>query len=252
MPTTLRLAGVAAILLGMANESSAQRAGFVVRLGRDTIAVEQFTRSGGRVEGELLRRSPVTHLIRYTVNLRPDGLPAELTFTIERPAGQSPRGAVRGGRVVFDADSSRIELQRDTLQVRRVAARGGTPTLPESYELYEVWLERLMQSGQDSLAVVLVAPLGGPGGAATDAERIARYNALTMNSGTYTLSGNRLIIRPLVARAPEYVGGTGTYEFQVTGDTLQLTDIDIVSFDTIPIPGFVATGRYHHTLVRLR
>ena len=54
------------------------------------------------------------------------------------------------------------------------------------------------------------------------------------------------------SRAPEYVGGTGTYDFQVSGDTLVLTDVDIVSFDNVPVPGFAATGRYHQTLVRLR
>lgn len=86
----------------------------------------------------------------------------------------------------------------------------------------------------------------------TDAERVARYNALTMNAGTYTVTGNRLTIRPLVARAPAFVGGTGTSDFRISGDTLVLTDVDILSFDSVPVPGFATTGRYHRTLVRLR
>jgi hypothetical protein len=86
----------------------------------------------------------------------------------------------------------------------------------------------------------------------TNAERIARYDALTMNAGTYSVTGKTLTIRPLIARAPEYIGGSGTYEFRTSGDTLFLTDLNIVSFDSVPVPGFAAGGRYHHTLVRLR
>jgi hypothetical protein len=158
--------GVIALLsLSSGRSAGAQSAGFVVRLGRDTIAVEQFTRTAGTVTGELLRRVPTTHVVRYEVTFRPDGLPAELTFTITRPGGPAAAGAVRGGRVVFEADSARIELQRDSLVARRVPARSGVPALPESYGLYEIWLGRLMAGGRDSLALTWVAPLGGPGGA---------------------------------------------------------------------------------------
>jgi hypothetical protein len=150
--------------LTSAPPAAGQSAGFVVRLGRDTIAVERFTRSADRIDGELLRRTPTTHLIRYSVTLQPGGLPSELSFTLERFGANQPRGAIRGGRVDFGRDSATIALERDTIQIRRLAARSGTPALPESYGLYELWLTRLMASGLDSLAVVFVAPLGGPSG----------------------------------------------------------------------------------------
>lgn len=147
------------------HSAGAQSAGFVVRLGRDTIAVERFSRTSTSMEGELLRRTPATHVIRYEVTLGANGLPTDLTFSITRHGATASPGSIRGGRILFQADSARIELQRDTLQVRRVAARTGVPALPESYPLYEIWLSRLMASGQDSLSVSFVAPLGGPAGA---------------------------------------------------------------------------------------
>lgn len=59
----------------------------------------------------------------------------------------------------------------------------------------------------------------------TDAERLAAYNAMVANSGTYEVTDSTLTTRPIVARNPNYMGGGfTTYRFRVTGDTLWLTD----------------------------
>lgn len=59
---------------------------------------------------------------------------------------------------------------------------------------------------------------------ATDADKVAVFNALYLNSGTYTVTGNRLATKALVAKSAFAIGGSGNqYEFAVTGNTLVLT-----------------------------
>lgn len=59
---------------------------------------------------------------------------------------------------------------------------------------------------------------------ATDADKVAVFNALYMNSGTYTVAGNTLATRAAVAKSAFAIGGAGNqYDFAVTGNTLVLT-----------------------------
>jgi len=59
---------------------------------------------------------------------------------------------------------------------------------------------------------------------ATDAQKVAVFNALYMNTGTYTVTGNRLATKAMVAKSAFAIGGAGNqYEFAVTGNSLVLT-----------------------------
>jgi len=60
---------------------------------------------------------------------------------------------------------------------------------------------------------------------ATDADKVAVFNMLYMNTGTYTVSGNTLILSPTVAKSAFAMapGRTLQYEFAVNGDILTLT-----------------------------
>ena len=52
---------------------AAEEAAFIVRLGTDTVAVERFTRTAARLDGERLLRFPRTALVRYSAALGTDG-----------------------------------------------------------------------------------------------------------------------------------------------------------------------------------
>ncbi len=54
----------------------------------------------------------------------------------------------------------------------------------------------------------------------TDEEKVAQYDTIIVNSGTYEIDGDRVTLRPLVAKSPEYIGGSSTMIFQVDGDVL--------------------------------
>ena len=59
---------------------------------------------------------------------------------------------------------------------------------------------------------------------ATDADKVAVFNALYLNAGTYTVTGNTLATKATVAKSAFAIGGAGNqYEFTVTGNNLVLT-----------------------------
>lgn len=60
--------------------------------------------------------------------------------------------------------------------------------------------------------------------APTDSERLPAYASVVFNSGTFETSDSALILRPIVARNPNYMtGGSETYRYQLSADTLSLT-----------------------------
>ena len=59
---------------------------------------------------------------------------------------------------------------------------------------------------------------------ATDAQKAAVFNTLYLNSGTYTVSGNMLATKAMMAKSKFAIGGAGNqYEFTVSGNSLTLT-----------------------------
>ncbi len=66
---------------------------------------------------------------------------------------------------------------------------------------------------------------------ATDEEALDQFRSIIVNTGTYTVSGSMITFRPLVARAPEFIGGESTAEFELAGDVLTLRYKTIVAAD---------------------
>jgi hypothetical protein len=59
---------------------------------------------------------------------------------------------------------------------------------------------------------------------ATDADKVAVFNTLYLNTGTYTVTGTTLATRAMVAKSKFAIGGGGNqYEFAVSGNALTLT-----------------------------
>jgi len=64
---------------------------------------------------------------------------------------------------------------------------------------------------------------------ATDEEALAQFQSFIVNAGTYSVDGSTITFRPSIARAPEFVGGQATAEFEIAGDVLTLRYQTIVS-----------------------
>jgi hypothetical protein len=59
---------------------------------------------------------------------------------------------------------------------------------------------------------------------ATDADKVAVFNALYMNSGSYTVTGNTIATKAMVAKSKFAIGGAGNqYEFTINGNNLTLS-----------------------------
>lgn len=55
----------------------------------------------------------------------------------------------------------------------------------------------------------------------TDAERVAAYESVLFNSGTYLVSDSTLTVWPVVARSPNFMAGASeSYRYRLSGDTL--------------------------------
>src|SRR5437762_6605795 len=61
----------------------------VTRLGVDTVAIERYTRTNGKLEGDLLQRYPRVRTIHYIADLGPQGQIKSLTTSVRRPGADA-------------------------------------------------------------------------------------------------------------------------------------------------------------------
>lgn len=125
-------------------------AAFVVTLGNDTLSAETFTRSGDRIEGSVVRRSPRTTVLRYSMRLGSDGLPTRLEYNTRLPDGSMLPNGARTVVVTYRSDSVITEVQRDSTVVRRVAARDAYPEIDGAVSYHAFPIAALRASGRDS------------------------------------------------------------------------------------------------------
>lgn len=188
---------------------------YVVRLGSDTIAVEEFTRTADAIRGRQVVRSPRTQIREYSGTLRPDGTLSRFEIAFRAPGAAQP---TQRGEVEFGADSATVRVTRgDSTQTFRVAAAAGAiPLVSYSVGLYEVPLARAVGARLDSLRLALV-PVGNSAAVPSVVRRtgsgeytvsnIAGANRVRVDAGGRLLAwdggGTTLkIVTERVARAP--------------------------------------------------
>ncbi len=57
----------------------------------------------------------------------------------------------------------------------------------------------------------------------TDEDRLAAFAAFRAQSGTYEVSGSKIMFHRMMDRIPEAVGNTNELEYQIEGDKLMTT-----------------------------
>jgi hypothetical protein len=109
----------------------AQQASFVYRLGKDTVAIEQYNRSGDKVTGEMVQRTgAAVTLTRYEMTVR-NGRPANVMIRRMQPDGTPLANQPTETRLTFGADSVTREIVRaDSTQRQAFVARGAMMTFP--------------------------------------------------------------------------------------------------------------------------
>ena len=82
-------------------------------------------------------------------------------------------------------------------------------------------------------------PLSAAGFNPTSEEKVAQYDTIIVNTGTYEASGSTITFRPMVAKSPGFIGGHSTMDYQINGDTLTLSVTSTVAADgASPPDGF--------------
>ena len=111
---------------------SAQSASIIYRLGKDTVAIEQFTRTASSVKGEMVQRSGAAVVrVQYAMALGKDGRPTSASIIRLNADGSLPPGSPRETRFTITADSIVRELTfADSVQRRAFAAQRAFVNFP--------------------------------------------------------------------------------------------------------------------------
>ena len=136
-------------LLWLPSAALAQSGGYIVTLGRDTVAIERYTRNGTRIEGEVLRRLPQTSLLKYVLTLNADGSAKTYEQTVTRPDGSAMPNAPGTFTMTFTGDSvERRSVQNGQPSTVRNATPGPTlPTIAYSFVDFELLIAAGKKSG---------------------------------------------------------------------------------------------------------
>jgi hypothetical protein len=128
----MRIASPLLVAVLTAASLPAQQASFVYRLGRDTVAIEQFTRTAGRISGEMVQRTGgLVTLVRYDMTLGQNGYPAAATIRRLQADGTPLPNQPTETRLRFTADSVVREIVRtDSTERRAFAAPGAIASFP--------------------------------------------------------------------------------------------------------------------------
>jgi len=140
----------------------------VTRLGTDTVAIERYTRSSDKLEGDLLLRYPRVRTFHYIAGLGARGEIKSFTTTVRRPSTDPNSPPVFQSVTRFADTVAVIEGQRNgqpdtAVSGRKVYHGRVAPMLgvePTSYGVYEQLLSSA-KLGRDTVSYALVAPGAG-------------------------------------------------------------------------------------------
>ena len=125
MSAPARYAAVLLMLLpfaGCGEGTQSDTRAYVERLGRDTTAIEVFTRADDLIDGTLVIRSPITQVIRYSALLNPDGSVRRLETSWTTPDSNPEGPPARYQVVEIEGDSATIGVggSLDSLETTRI------------------------------------------------------------------------------------------------------------------------------------
>jgi len=136
-----RLAAIVFALTACAPSTPPDRYGFLALLGRDTVSLENVTRTGNTLVSDEVDRFPRVRRRHTRITLGDDGSIRHLEMDIRTPSEPPPQ---RERHVVADVTKDSVTIsKRDSTGVRRLAfATGGVLTmahLPQMYSLTDLY-----------------------------------------------------------------------------------------------------------------
>ena len=141
----------------------------VTRLGVDTVAIERYSRTNSRLEGDLVLRYPRVGVFHYVADLGPTGEIRSMTTTLRR-GGSDPasppfrRIVTRFSDTLAVVDAQRNGAPDTTASASKPFQGRAAPMLgvePTSYGIYEQLLSAA-RLGRDSVSFALISAGRGP------------------------------------------------------------------------------------------
>ncbi|MEP7001596.1 MAG: DUF2911 domain-containing protein [bacterium] len=147
-------------LHAQAPRATEERAGFVTTLGRDTVALESFTRTNTRLDGDIVIRIPGTVRIHYAIELTGRGIAnsvMELTpFDVASVAPRRIALTVRGDSAELVIDSAGVHRKQmvsaGELSPVLMTGFGASYGLYSSLGMYELLFSRSSVRGSGTTA----------------------------------------------------------------------------------------------------
>ena len=139
---------VAFVALALPAALTAQTGQFVVRIGTDTLAIEQYTRTQDRLQGEQVLRSPRTVHRLYSATFGSGGDIARFELVTHNVSG-APGPAETKAVAEFTGDSAVVTVPRrdSTVTLRVKAGPGAVPFIGQGFGLIEEVARRARASG---------------------------------------------------------------------------------------------------------
>lgn len=166
--TSIRQAAIVIAIAGCATASPTPMATstsgmFVTTLGNDTVAVERYTRTSSRLEGDYLSRFQGARLVHYVADLAPDGRMRSVSYTETRLGPDAPPATLT--TTTISDGTATVAVQRGGVaDTARSGSRtfsgmaiGRFPGVPSSAAIYEQMLIAAHPAAGDSAVVVLLS-----------------------------------------------------------------------------------------------
>ena len=157
---TFVLAGFVSVAAAEIN-AQAMSGAFITTLGKDTLAVEQFTRTGNVLTGDFVTRQGGLVVNHYVLRFDVNNAPSHLDLTQQRADGSPlPNGPKAVTMTVGDKETV-IVIQKDPVITRKFTVSMPFPLLGTSLGMFEVAFRFLRTVGTDSLSFAGL-PLNSP------------------------------------------------------------------------------------------
>ena len=160
MKTTLMLITALAGATTAHAQELADSGSFFVKLGKDTIAIERYTRNRNQLVGEAVMRTPVTRHMKLTVTFKEDGS-VSWWEVINSPVPGTPNPVpVLRTLITLLGDSAQVETWAAATQrpTRKIGAnKHMLPLQIPFYSTYETAIQRARRTPADSLLPMIAA-----------------------------------------------------------------------------------------------
>jgi hypothetical protein len=203
---------------------AAQQATLTYLLGRDTVAMEQYTHQGNRITGTTVQRTgPAVIMIRYEMTYGNDGRVTSARIARSQPDGSPLPNQPTETRFTVRADSIiRETVRADSVQRAAFAARGATVAFP--VYVYGP-IEALAAARRRSGAIDSIPSLGLAGNPGFIGLEVAGGDTLRLRGAPYPM---RLVF-DANSRLQVLDGGMTTNKVIATRDARSTIDVAAIA-----------------------